>query len=439
MGKKIIQHPGSSKKSPKENIINKLKLKFPRVERNIDEAKEVSPEEDKFYHPLTGLKRHRLKKTLADVGYIKWGEELINTFLGTCLDHVIYRSLKQVYGHPDFITWEIIKEEVSDEGNINAVSRPTEWGYLIQGKGGSCFEIFNMYRHPNPKIVLWLNAQERPKELPNAIKNSVMEFIKNFYNLIEVVDRDYSIKKEKESVWKITNGKDIRILTNLYYQNFQAGKDVLEISDRLLPELEQFHDELFSMGEWDESLSVYRKTKILYFSAIIYFFMALEGFINLLYRLFLKPEFADQKFERSVWRSDLDLRILHLPVYCKGFTNADISPDSKVYNEWLSIRTFRNDLIHANITNENESIVTVEDTFVFNYNPLFHIKCRDKIKFHTHPFYITKEDVMAIMEKVEIIVSGIIEQMDDEIKPWVESWIQNAIISENIEIFPQER
>ena len=162
--------------------------------------------------------------------------------------------------------------------------------------------------------------------------------------------------------------------------------------------------------------------------------MAIEGFINLLYRLLLKPEFEHQVFDRTVSKSDLDLRILHLPVYCKGFTGADITPDSRVYKQWKSINTFRNDLIHSNITKENEMIATLEDSFIFNYNPLFHIKLSDKIEFHTHPFFVVKEDAIAIMKKVEKIVIGIIGQMDDEIKPWVESWINEPLVNEKFEI-----
>lgn len=415
---KVIKHPGPKKKSPKQNIISNLKLNFPRLERKLDERERIPSEEKTLYGPPIGIRTMRISKTLADEGYIKWSETYVDTFIGRCLDHVLYRCLKLVYGLPDPITLEIMEEEVSEDRKIE-MGHPTEWGYLIQGKGGSCFDIIKRYRDDATKIVLWLNTDIRPNELPKEVEKGRQKFMKTFHNLVEIVDREYSIDKEKQFV------KDSYI--NLYHQRFQSGKDVLELSDTIQPELIRLHTELISKGDWDDALAIHRRMVVLYTSAIVYFFMALEGFINLIYKLFLIPKFTDEKFKRPVWKADLDLRILHLPVYCRGFANADITSDSEVYKQCLSIRSFRNDLIHANITKECEIITTGEDGLFFHYSPLSQIKLKDKITFHTDPFRITKDNAINVMKKVELIVSGIIEKMDDEEKVWVKGWIDQVV------------
>jgi hypothetical protein len=426
MGKKIIKHPGTSKNSTKQKIINKMKLKFPRMERNFP-IEEVPSEEYKFYSWPDDKKMVRLKGTLADEGFINWGEEFINSFFEECLDHVLYRSLKLIYGFPDPLTFLVTKEEVTREETIDITGMPTEWGYLIQGNGKSCFEIFKRHRDSSPKITLWLNTKNRPEEISNEIKNGLREFMKILHNLVVIVDREYNIEQELES-----SGQSIQMLTNLYYENFQSGNDILALSDMLLPGLKTKHDDLFDKGEFDESFTIYRKTRFSYVSSIIFFLMALEGFINLIYSLLLKPEFYHKNFKRSVWQSDIEMRILHLPVYCQGFTNAVITPESEVYKKWLSIRNFRNDLIHANITKENEAVATFEDGFFFTYNPLYQIKDRNKIKHHTSRYLIEKDDVLNLMETVKIIVSGIIKEMDEDFQIWTNTWINEPFVKREI-------
>lgn len=157
--------------------------------------------------------------------------------------------------------------------------------------------------------------------------------------------------------------------------------------------------------------------------------MALEGFVNLLYKFFLKPQFKHKKYKRPVWKTDFDLRILHLPVYCKGFSNADITPDDTAYKQWLKINHFRNDLLHANITEENEQIGTLEDCFMFTYDPLLHLKNKHKKEMHTQHSSIDKDDAVRVQQIVEQIVAEIIEKMDEKEKAWVRSWIGEIDIS----------
>jgi hypothetical protein len=160
--------------------------------------------------------------------------------------------------------------------------------------------------------------------------------------------------------------------------------------------------------------------------------MALEGFINTLYELFLKPQYRHNAFDRLVWKASLDLRILQLPFYCYGFSKADITPDSIEFINWLEIRAFRNNLVHANVTKEIENIITTEDSFAFNYNSLLRRKqYANKFKLPFNPEYITDVDSIDVLMKVEEIVYEIIDKADNNIQNWVERWINEAFINVN--------
>ena len=203
---------------------------------------------------------------------------------------------------------------------------------------------------------------------------------------------------------------------------------MIELSEKYLPEVEELHKVLFAKGQWDDAMAVFRKKNILYVSAIVFFLMALEGFVNLLYKFLLKPQYNYKEYERSTQKTGFDLRILHLPAYCKGFNNATITPDDIAYKQWLKIRPFRNNLLHANVTEENESITTLEDCFLFHYDPLSHLK-KTKKKMHTRHFSMDKGDAEQVRQTVEQIVAEIIEKMDEKEKAWVNSWVGQVLIT----------
>ncbi|MCK4826642.1 hypothetical protein KA005_63480, partial [bacterium] len=244
-----------------------------------------------------------------------------------------------------------------------------------------------------------------------------------FYQLIEILDSDYSIKVEKQKVGKLFRGAAPRCVINIYYQNFQAGIDLLELSEEWVADIDQSLLDLHSQAQWTEASNIHRKGSILYVSAIVFFLMALEGFINLLYKFLLKPQFRGKEYERAIWKTDLEMRILHLPIYCNGFSSDDINPDDVSYKQWLKLRPFRNNLLHANITEENEFIITVEDHFLFQYNPLFQLTKQKSKKTHTQQLYIRKKDVVQVKQSVEKFASAIIGKMDETEKRWVMSWI----------------
>jgi hypothetical protein len=116
MGEKIIKIPDSKKKTLDQKIIDKLRFKYPRLEHDED-MEIIPPEEEKRYVPGLLLKeRISLSKSLADKGYLYSGKVYLDILLGKCLNHVMYRALKTIYGSPDILTSEVIKKS-SEDGN----------------------------------------------------------------------------------------------------------------------------------------------------------------------------------------------------------------------------------------------------------------------------------------------------------------------------------
>ena len=99
------------------------------------------------------------------------------------------------------------------------------------------------------------------------------------------------------------------------------------------------------------------------------FLVSLEAFVNLLYEFLLRTDLDDTRYDRLITRLDLDLRILSLHLFCRGFVRQPIEPDSDLWSEVNRLREFRNDLMHGNVTDENEFHAIREGIHVFYYAP----------------------------------------------------------------------
>ena len=79
----------------------------------------------------------------------------------------------------------------------------------------------------------------------------------------------------------------------------------------------------------------------IYLSSAIFFIIALESLVNLLYSRLLKKEFVSRDYERITIKSDLDLRLLTMHLFCNGFKSQIISPQAELWKNMLNLRDFR--------------------------------------------------------------------------------------------------
>ncbi|MCK4792924.1 MAG: hypothetical protein KAV87_54850 [Desulfobacteraceae bacterium] len=431
MNKKISKLPISKKQTAKKKTIETLRLKYPRIERSCKEFQPIPPEEKKYYWAPDGKQVLRLTDTLAHEGYQEFATVDLSSLVEVKLSQVIYRTLKAIYGRPDIIAGWRGKKFTSAEGKPSIYMWPIEWGYLLKEEDGCIFDIFSRCRDHEPHITLWLSDTDTYSELPVGTRKGFNEFLVQFSELAKRIDNEYSIKNETKEIKGFPAYSSIRFANNLYYQNIQSAKDIVQLADEVVPVLDRTQDNLWAGGRRYEAFDQWRKKSLFYVSSILFSLMALEGFINLLYKFFLLSKYSHEQFKRLTEKGDLDLRILHLPTYCKCFSNASITPDSPLYEKLIAIRKFRNDLVHANITVENEGYLMMEDMFFFEYNPLFHTssRTRRKKKPHTQQLAFGKGNAIWMVQRVEEIVNDIISEMDEGCKSWVRTWINAGRIA----------
>lgn len=86
-----------------------------------------------------------------------------------------------------------------------------------------------------------------------------------------------------------------------------------------------------------------------YIAAFFLFQSAFEGLVNLLYEVYLRPEFREDRFISRFAREQLDLKIRLAPIYCSCFKPHPISARDPAFAEWHRMVNLRNDFIHANL------------------------------------------------------------------------------------------
>jgi hypothetical protein len=431
MSKKVIQASKKRTSPVKKNLAGKLSLKYPRIKRDMSVA-DIVEQSDRCFFPAypNDLEIITFYNGNGDSDFVPWSQSDIYALWGeSSVDHVIYRTLKMIYGIPDVIGGLVIEKDKKENSSTPDKLMPFEWGYLIQIDSECYVDIFQRFRDSTAQLIIVLKFEKKPKKLPPHIMKSINDFRKTLFKLVEIIDREYSIQEEIKKSKKGPFGKEHRTLINLYYLNLRSAKEMLEIASDLVPKLERQQAEFNSEGNFGEALEVFRKTKIFYVSSIMYSITALESFINILYTLLLKEKYKSRPYKRTVWQSPTDQRILHLPVYCRGFTSNDILPSDLAYQKWDSIKPFRNNLVHGNISDVHKATNVFEDAFFFVYRPIFHKHFRDKMEFHTDVLNIHQSDAESVMQYIEEIVADIISKLDEEERNWVKSWINEMDIS----------
>lgn len=414
---------GKLKKIPikKKDIQKKILTKYPRVKR------EYSVEEDE---DATEENTWKLSKTIEEEGFVEVSEFDMWQDFPAFNEHVFYKSLREIYGWPDPVTFFVrstdygikhpeLSGDQIDEG-LDILTKV--WSYLLELGAGAYLEV-TKGEEVIPDHRLWLNPQEIDKDSRNALGINLRQFISLYYELLNIVDKNYIIENEQKGLAERWPELEYRFINNLYSEYLKSADGIIEIAEELYNTEKEAAEGILHFVPKGKLKKINWNKGTLFISAAVFYMMALEAFINILYRFRLKPEYEYEQFKRSIRESCLELSILNLPVYCEGFINK-ITPEDDAIKNWKSIRSFRNNLIHANLTIENESMVSEQDGINFFYLRLLHHKY--KVKNHTSAMFFRKAEAKLVRGAVQGIVANIIDKMDEDTKRWTNFWINKG-------------
>jgi hypothetical protein len=115
----------------------------------------------------------------------------------------------------------------------------------------------------------------------------------------------------------------------------------------------------------EEGIDLSDKSNDLYRSAFLMFLSSFEGFLNLMYELYLKEELRTDRLSERISREQIDIKLRLAPVYCNGFKTKTIDYNDNRFKNFLRLVNLRNDYVHANLIKSLERYIINEDDHTF--------------------------------------------------------------------------
>jgi len=336
-------------------------------------------------------------------------------------DLLVYRILKKSFGEPDPILIYV------DFENGKGFLSLWHWSYSFHGKYDVIYEL----RSEIGKLFYYCWFPENMEEPED--NDQIAEFDNDFFTFIDVNAQNlpkFDFKKEisKQST-KLPHS-----LINVYADKIKAGDSLLDLAkviDRPVYKGKQSQE---AMEETSDPTGEFTDKGAYYLSAAIYYLMALEGFANFLLKTLIYDEFNRRTYWKVTIELPIDLRLITLSNYCRGFEKNGLSPSSETYKKLRSLTKFRNNIIHNNVTEEHEIHIMTEDNFYFSIHP-----DRDKDKnanIDKLPVYREKfeeEHAVYVKNTVREIIDAVISGMNKECREWTNVWINQRFIMLNRE------
>lgn len=153
-----------------------------------------------------------------------------------------------------------------------------------------------------------------------------------------------------------------------------------------------------------------------YAMGISYYFMSLEGFINIIYHSFLKRRYENLDHDQ---RLDLELKLRLMPFLCDGFENDKTEISAKNLDNFIKLKNYRNHIFHSKIEDSLKQVSFVEDDFFY----LCDMDKNENEFFPSHKMYLEKKDVLNFKSIVDEIIDEILSLMNDKFSKLVKKFI----------------
>jgi len=328
-----------------------------------------------------------------------------------------HRLMKKNYGEPSEFQLEENSIEKLEDGRITALGR--EWYYYVRTASGSIIQIGTEDVHTHLKIsLLLLHAIHEPtrKQLHEGEK-FINDLLREAQRLKGQI---LNIKNEFE------NGSSIRLslLSNVYLVNYRSAELMLQHANNneqyIKDEVLRYDARHPLTPEQRNHIDRFRPALGMYYAASIsYFFMALEGFINILYHTFLKEEIRAEFFRQYEYM-DITIKILLQPTLCNGFKEKQ---KSAFLEDVKHLKNYRNFLFHSKIADSLKAVTFVESGFFYTCD----LDKKTEGGFPSRKDRLLRKDILEFKKIVDSIIKDIISMMKDDMKPFVESFVLNSL------------
>lgn len=317
--------------------------------------------------------------------------------------------------------WQILKTTEENiikiqSGEIKPV--PVNWKYFIKLPSGGIIEIGTKDHNTVLHFAHVINGQVKDEDSKQAEK-----FI---FLLLEEAKKEARNKLfDPLKEFKKTDGLNFYQIFNVYLANYVSAEFMLGeavTQEKSLRGEVLKYDARTSDFYDDEKMNHMRQFMLasgMYFlSAITYFYMSLEGFINIIFHSFLKKNLRDRDLNIEQ-RLDIEQKLKLMPVLCYGFIQESTDSIADMYSKFLELKKYRNSIFHSKVEDSLKTIAFIEDGFLYACDV-------NKYKEHFLPaqkMMLTVKDVIEVKNIVDGIIKLILNSMTDDTRLLTEKYI----------------
>lgn len=392
--------------------------KYPREPRDINISLDNIPDDLKPFYPPPA---EGLCYGIADVSSLNGFDNFKEVDLHDALPHyynpmLVYRLLKSMYGYPDVVGAFL---DYKDPKNCKLM--PVDWSYAFRLDDNIIAEIRSCFLSTKHIIRFWTN--ELPEENPNQRgKESIPKFGQD---LFKAVSNNLHFFSEKEELGK-GNNKIQPFFENSFAVKYKSAGHFLDLAEQLDTRPQQH------TLQWNENPEV-KTVGSMYMASVLFYIIALETLLNLIYEIFLREEYRAYPYPRITNKADLEIRLSTIHLFCSCFEQQAVSPKSELWEHIKLLRDFRNDIVHGNITGEHSVHCLVEDGIPFYYSPVMDFRgmAEENKADGSLPRKISSIDkgtTMHVKEIVDELISNLLNAMDKASRSWVEGWLYELTV-----------
>lgn len=244
----------------------------------------------------------------------------------------VYITFKDAFGEPNSHNFDDLK---------------SQWQYALEAPE-AFIEVYDW------KVLTWsigVYLKEGVQKSPEDVSKEFLEAI---------VKQSQKHKSKIESRLKNADGI---VIENPYISYLETADSILELIVNIIDPKNCEPEAKLTTG-----FSLWMKHYDLSRAAFIMYLASVEGFLNLIYELYLRKELREKRIYDRLAREQIDLKLRLAPVYCDCFEAGVIDFDAKEFKEYHSLANLRNDFVHANVTKPMLNPLIYEDNIEFVVN-----------------------------------------------------------------------
>ncbi len=331
----------------------------------------------------------------------------MNDFI-TTNELLCYRILKHTYGAPD------IAVAFLDDAEKKAV--PYDWAYFLRIHEAAVVEVRRISHSIFP--IVW-GLEGSAKEIREEAAAAFKLFLDDISETLRRGKILFQSRSERRRSRFVGVG-------NPYVEKYAAALDLM----RLAKNADKPRDwKRFRGGESIDHLL----TGSVYLSAILFFYVALEAFEQLMRDYLLKADRRTKEGLDEIKRLSLKERIARLDEFCDGFRQSPAPKGVPLHKKLGILSRFRNEVLHGNAPADVNIYGLSEDGFVFIYAPEEDDEDKAGSKNYV-PFtrgLVRRRHAEYVKSLVDEIVAAVVDSLTPEYVEIANGFRRDSVLSKN--------